>query len=67
MAKKLAPVCDYCGKEANVDSGNLIVESPISDKEQNGRPAGSKLYICAECVEICHSMLSSAMPQKNQK
>jgi ATP-dependent Clp protease ATP-binding subunit ClpX len=67
MAKKLAPVCDYCGKEANVDSGNLIVESPISDKEQNGRPAGSKLYICAECVEICHSMLSSAMPQKKSE
>jgi ATP-dependent Clp protease ATP-binding subunit ClpX len=67
MAKKLARVCDYCGKEANVDSGNLIVESPISDKEQNGRPAGSKLYICAECVEICHSMLSSAMPQKKSE
>jgi ATP-dependent Clp protease ATP-binding subunit ClpX len=67
MARKIAPVCDYCGKKADVESGNLIVESPISDKEQNGRPAGSKLYICAECVEICHSMISASASQKKSE
>jgi ATP-dependent Clp protease ATP-binding subunit ClpX len=62
MARKkttTVPVCDYCGK-SQVESGNVIVESPISDKEQNGRSAGSKLYICADCIVICHSMLASS-------
>lgn len=47
--------CDYCGKPAK-DVGTLI-ESPVSDREQNGRPIGSKVFICSGCVEVCQTML----------
>jgi ATP-dependent Clp protease ATP-binding subunit ClpX len=59
MAKKSASasVCDYCGK-SNKDVGFLI-ESPLSNQEQNGRPAGSKVYICANCVNLCQSLLQA--------
>ena len=58
MARKPSgnvPYCDYCGKPSK-DVGSLI-ESPISNKEQNGRPIGSKVFICPGCIDICQTML----------
>jgi len=59
MSKKKSPVCDYCGKPSS--QVGLLVESPVSDKEQNGRPAGGKVYICGSCVDICQTMVVQKM------
>ena len=59
MAKK--PLCDYCGKSPK-EVGPLV-EGPVSDREQNGRPVGSRSYICSACIELCSVM----MKQKHQK
>jgi len=64
MAKRTTtntPLCDYCGKTSK--EAGLLVESPVADREQNGRPAGSRVFICAACVELCQTMVK----QKNQK
>ena len=55
MAKRKPPVCDYCGKSSS--QVGLLIESPEADKEQNNRPAGSRAYICASCIDICQSMV----------
>lgn len=58
MARKPSgntPNCDYCGKSSK-EVGTLI-ESPVSDREQNGRPIGSKVYICSACVDLCQTMI----------
>ena len=55
MARKKGPFCDYCGL-ASSQVGTLV-EGPTIDKEQNGRPAGNKVYICAECIDVCQSMV----------
>lgn len=54
-------LCDYCGRAAK-DVG-VLIESPIRDRSQNGRPEGSTVYICGGCVELCQSMLR----QRNAK
>ena len=56
MAKKKGPFCDYCGMSSS--QAGMLVEGPNISREQNGRPAGSKVYICAECIEICQTMVS---------
>jgi len=64
MAKRTTtntPLCDYCGKTSK--EAGLLVESPVADREQNGRPAGSRVFICSACVELCQTMVK----QKNQK
>jgi ATP-dependent Clp protease ATP-binding subunit ClpX len=45
------PVCDYCGK--NSKQAGVLVEGPITKREVNGRPSGSKPYICPSCIELC--------------
>lgn len=55
MTKKNDAVCDYCGRN-NKEAG-LLVESPVNDIEQNGRPVGSKVFICPSCIEICQTMV----------
>lgn len=59
MAKK--PLCDYCGKSPK--QVGPLVEGPVSDREQNGRPMGSRAYICSACLELCQLL----MKQKQQK
>ena len=55
MARKKGPFCDYCGLPSS--QAGMLVEGPNIEHEQNGRPAGSKVYICAECIDICQSMV----------
>ena len=55
MAKKKGPFCDYCGHSSS--EVGMLVEGPVCDKETNGRPAGTKVYICAECLDVCQSMI----------
>lgn len=55
MAKKKGPFCDYCGYPS-ADVG-MLVEGPVAEKETNGRPVGTKVYICAECLDVCQSMI----------
>jgi ATP-dependent Clp protease ATP-binding subunit ClpX len=47
-------VCDYCGKDSK-DAG-LLVESPPSTRIQNGRPSGTNVFICGECIQICQKL-----------
>jgi len=64
MAKRsiqTTPICDYCGR--NAKEAGVLVESPVTDKEQNGRPIGSRVFICGACVDLCQTMVK----QKNQK
>jgi len=65
MAKRTtnSPLCDYCGKTSK--EAGLLVESPVTDREQNGRPAGSRVFICASCVELCQTMVKQKT--QNQK
>ena len=56
-------MCDYCGKQsADVD---LLVEGPVAEKEINGRPAGTRPYICSACIDLLRSMIiqKSKTPQ----
>jgi ATP-dependent Clp protease ATP-binding subunit ClpX len=53
--QRKGPFCDYCGKSSG--QVGLLVEGPVSDREQNGRAPGSKVYICAECIEVCQNMV----------
>lgn len=55
MAKKKGPFCDYCGLASS--QVGMLVEGPTIEKEQNGRPAGNKVYICAECIDVCQTMV----------
>jgi len=43
MKKQIPPVCAFCGRSQS-QVGQLI--------------AGPNVYICNECIELCHSMLS---------
>jgi ATP-dependent Clp protease ATP-binding subunit ClpX len=55
VAKKSSgPTCDYCGlPDSKVD---LLLESAIIS-ERNGRPEGSKSFICSNCVSLCFHLL----------
>jgi ATP-dependent Clp protease ATP-binding subunit ClpX len=66
MAKKMntTPICDYCGK-SNKEAG-LLVESPVTDKSQNGRPAGSKVFICGSCIDLCQTMVKQQKRPKSK-
>lgn len=54
-------LCDFCAKSST--QVGALVESPITDKAQNGRPVGSKVFICSGCVDLCQVMIK----QKDQK
>lgn len=56
--------CDFCGKQAK-EVGTLV-ESPRSAQEQNGRPLGTKVYICASCVDTCNSMVRSRQEKQTE-
>jgi ATP-dependent Clp protease ATP-binding subunit ClpX len=47
--------CDYCGK-TGLEVGHLV-ESPTTSQDQNGRPAGTRTFICSSCVQICQTIL----------
>ena len=55
MAKKsVGPTCDYCGlPDGKVE---VLLESAII-AERNGRPEGSKSFICSNCVALCYHLL----------
>jgi ATP-dependent Clp protease ATP-binding subunit ClpX len=55
MAKRKQTCCDYCGKSSA--EVNVLVEGPVTEHEQNGRPVGSRVYICSECINLCKSMV----------
>ena len=55
--------CDFCAKSKK--EAGLLIESPVSDKDQNGRPAGSRVFICADCIELCQTMIKQKGPKKN--
>lgn len=67
MAKKIGsgnePICDYCGK-SNKETG-VLIESPIIDREQNGRPSGTRVYICQPCIELCQTMVQQKSQRRN--
>ncbi len=65
MAKKIVPLCDYCGKSQK-ESG-LLVESPVADRDQNGRPAGSRVFICSACIELCQTMVKQRQKKRDTK
>lgn len=56
-------MCDYCSKpSSDVD---LLVEGPVADKEINGRPVGTRPYICSTCIDSLRNMIvqKSKSPQ----
>jgi ATP-dependent Clp protease ATP-binding subunit ClpX len=56
MAKnKKSPICDYCGKTAS--QIGFLIESPKFNEELNGKPAGSRSYICANCIDNCQTII----------
>ena len=59
MPKRKSPCCDYCGK--NTTQVEALVEGPIAEKEINGRPEGSRSYICNGCIEILQNMIKQKM------
>lgn len=54
--------CDFCGREKH-EIGQLV-ESPVNDKEQNGRPVGSRVFICPACVELCSKIITTKIKKK---
>lgn len=67
MARKIIggnePICDYCGK-SNKETG-VLIESPVTDKDQNGRPPGTRVYICQPCIELCQTMVQQKSQRRN--
>jgi len=66
MAKKIGgnePICDYCGKP-NKETG-VLIESPVTEKDQNGRPSGTRVYICQPCIELCQTMVQQKAKKRN--
>lgn len=66
MAKKIGgnePICDYCGK-SNKETG-VLIESPVAEKDQNGRPVGTRVYICQPCIELCQTMVQQKTQRRN--
>ena len=63
--RRIAPLCDYCGKSSK--AVGMLVESPIVDREQNGRPAGSRVFICSTCIDLCQTMVKQSPQKKNAK
>lgn len=64
MTKK--PICDFCNKSSKE---TFLVEGQVSRRETNGRPAGTKPYICPVCVELCANVIKSnnkMTPTKNK-
>lgn len=53
--------CEFCEKIA-IEGITLIESSPLS-KSRNGKPLGSKGYICSSCIK----MIYGCMFEKNQK
>lgn len=59
MAKKPEKnVCDYCEK----NNGPLI-ESEVSTEVINGRPIGSRVYICGNCIDTCAELLNNELEE----
>ena len=63
VRKKQSPVCDYCGMPSS--KVGMLVESPTLDAPQNGRPAGSQVYICADCIDVCQGMIKQKSQSTN--
>lgn len=61
--KKDQPVCDYCSKGKT--ETKLLVEGPITKREMNGRPAGTRPYICPECVALCAKIVEDKTTKKD--
>jgi ATP-dependent Clp protease ATP-binding subunit ClpX len=61
MAKKDkgSSVCDYCGKSSK--QAGVLVEGPPAKNEVNGRPPGSRPYICPGCIELCADVVKQKM------
>jgi ATP-dependent Clp protease ATP-binding subunit ClpX len=49
------PFCDYCFKPSK-EVGTLI-ESPLLTDPLNGKPEGTRSYICKSCVEMCQMLM----------
>ena len=47
--------CDYCQKPST--EVGMLVESPPTVQELNGREVGSRVFICPTCVEICQNVV----------
>lgn len=60
--KGSAPVCDYCGKTSK--QAGVLVEGPVTKKEMNGRPTGSKPYICPGCIDLCAGIVKEKMKKQ---
>jgi len=54
--------CDYCGESSS--KVDLLIESAIV-AERNGRPAGSKSFICSHCVVLCYHMVQEQIEKKS--
>jgi len=65
MAKKKTPFCDYCNKPS-VEVG-MLVEGPVLEKDQNGRSAGTRAYICSACVDLCQKMIKQKIKNHPKK
>lgn len=57
-------VCDYCGR-GRLEVGNLV-ESPAVKETRNGRPPGTMVYICNECVGLAQSVLRQEVQGPSQ-
>jgi ATP-dependent Clp protease ATP-binding subunit ClpX len=69
VGRKKTPICDFCAKSTS--SVGPLIESPVSSRAMNGRPAGTRAYICSSCVDLCRLVLrdsrpSTVVPKKKQ-
>jgi len=63
MSKKW--YCEFCERTAS-KLNTLIESSPIA-KPRNGKPIGSKSYICSQCIEMISSSFSQIENKKPNK
>lgn len=64
MAKKKTNIlCDFCNRPTT--QAGPLVEGPVADRAMNGRPVGTRSYICGSCVELCKNILDRRPQSKS--
>lgn len=50
--------CDFCEKKSDANNKKIVIESAPTLRIRNGKPIGSKSYICNDCIAMIHETVS---------
>lgn len=59
--------CDFCEKKSDSNNNKIVIESAPTLKTRNGKPIGSKSYICNDCIAVIHETVGMEGFDKSRK